>query len=275
MIKRTIDHMDLEQIASSGQCFRWLKLSEDTYSIIHGNYGIEISQAGDEFTISCGEKEWETIWEPYFDMQTDYTEVERRIAKKDDAHLQEAFEGGKGIRILNQDLWEMIVTFMISQNNNIGRITKSVEELCNRCKKPLEFASHLNESGEQSRYRFPLPGEVDEAVFDDKTMGFGYRSEYLRQIYKYGLENPLWLEDLKKMTYDEAMESLLARKGIGKKVANCICLFGLHHIDAFPIDTHVKQLLDKYYADGFDFKYFSGIAGIIQQYLFYYELVNK
>ena len=74
------------------------------------------------------------------------------------------------------------------------------------------------------------------------------------------------------MSYDEAMDSLLERKGIGKKVANCICLFGLHHVDAFPIDTHVKQLLDKYYQDGFDFERYKGVAGIIQQYLFYYEL---
>lgn len=74
------------------------------------------------------------------------------------------------------------------------------------------------------------------------------------------------------MSYDEAMENLLTRKGIGKKVANCICLFGLHHVDAFPIDTHVKQLLDKYYCDGFDFERYKGVAGIIQQYLFYFEL---
>ena len=80
------------------------------------------------------------------------------------------------------------------------------------------------------------------------------------------------LDNLRKMSYDEAMESLLSRKGIGKKVANCICLFGLHHVDAFPIDTHVKQLLDKYYSDGFDFERYKGVAGIIQQYLFYFEL---
>ena len=74
------------------------------------------------------------------------------------------------------------------------------------------------------------------------------------------------------MTYDQAMEELLQRKGIGKKVANCICLFGLHHVEAFPIDTHVKQLLEKYYPKGFDFDRYRGVAGIIQQYLFYYEL---
>ena len=103
-------------------------------------------------------------------------------------------------------------------------------------------------------------------------MGFGYRASYLSEIYSYTLKNPQWLDNLRKMSYDEAMDSLLERKGIGKKVANCICLFGLHHVDAFPIDTHVKQLLDKYYQDGFDFERYKGVAGIIQQYLVYYEL---
>ena len=113
---------------------------------------------------------------------------------------------------------------------------------------------------------------VPEEVFDDRSMGFGYRAPYLKEIYEYGANNPDWLDNLRKMSYDEAMESLLTRKGIGKKVANCICLFGLHHVDAFPIDTHVKQLLDKYYSDGFDFERYKGVAGIIQQYLFYFEL---
>lgn len=113
---------------------------------------------------------------------------------------------------------------------------------------------------------------MPDEVFDDRSMGFGYRAPYLKEIYEYGANNPDWLDNLRKMSYDEAMESLLTRKGIGKKVANCICLFGLHHVDAFPIDTHVKQLLDKYYSDGFDFERYKGVAGIIQQYLFYFEL---
>ena len=146
----------------------------------------------------------------------------------------------------------MIVTFMISQNNNIKRITNSVDLLCRRCGHKIDGSAE----GEEL-YTFPKPLEVPDEVFDDRSMG---------------ANNPDWLDNLRKMSYDEAMESLLTRKGIGKKVANCICLFGLHHVDAFPIDTHVKQLLDKYYSDGFDFERYKGVAGIIQQYLFYFEL---
>ena len=140
-------------------------------------------------------------------------------------------------------------------------------QLCRRCGHKIDGSAE----GEEL-YTFPKPLEVPDEVFDDRSMGFGYRAPYLKEIYEYGANNPDWLDNLRKMSYDEAMESLLSRKGIGKKVANCICLFGLHHVDAFPIDTHVKQLLDKYYSDGFDFERYKGVAGIIQQYLFYFEL---
>ena len=92
-------------------------------------------------------------------------------------------------------------------------------------------------------------------------MGFGYRADYLREIYAFAEANPDWLDNLRKLSYDDAMNTLLERKGIGKKVANCICLFGLHHVEAFPIDTHVKQLLAEHYRDGFDFDRFAPDSG--------------
>ena len=198
----------------------------------------------------------------YFDLDTDYANVARLINESEDEHLKEAYSKGSGVRILRQDLWEIIVSFIISQNNNISRITQSIDKICTRCELPAL-------GGE---YRFPYPGEVEPEFWDDSTLGLGYRNEYLKLIYEYAKENPKWLDELKTMSYDDAMQSLMERKGIGKKVANCICLFGLHHVDAFPIDTHVKQLLAKYYQNGFDFDRYKGVAGIVQQYLFYYEI---
>lgn len=262
MIKKNIDYMNLQQIADSGQCFRWKKLEENKYSVIAFGKYVEIEQNDNEFTFSCDEQEWEKVWKKYFDLDTDYELISRLILESGDQHLIEAYKYGSGVRILRQDLWEMIVSFMISQNNNIKRISNSVDLLCERCGSPIEDRG----------YAFPLPHQSKEEVFADKTMGFGYRDAYLREIYAYARENPQWLEKLEKMTYNQAMEELLQRKGIGKKVANCICLFGLHHVEAFPIDTHVKQLLEKYYPKGFDFDRYRGVAGIIQQYLFYYEL---
>ncbi len=264
MFKIKIDYLDLEQIAKSGQCFRWKKTGENTYHVITGTDSVFITQNGNEFEFSCDEEKWNKVWKKYLDIETDYGAIAKLIEDSDDNHLKEAFAMGSGIRILNQDLWEMIVSFMISQNNNIKRITASVDLLCSRCGGVI--------SQEDEAYAFPLPHEVTVDIFEDKTMGFGYRANYLLEIFDFARNNPNWVDNLRKMSYDEAMKELLLRKGIGEKVANCICLFGLHHVDAFPVDTHVKQLLEKYYKDGFDFERYKGVAGIIQQYLFYYEL---
>ncbi|MCR5145105.1 MAG: 8-oxoguanine DNA glycosylase [Lachnospiraceae bacterium] len=268
MIEKKIKHFDLRQIADSGQCFRWELLDEDesgcTYRIPAFDTYIEVAQTygSDVFRFSCTEDEWEDIWYKYFDLSTDYVAIEEVILGSGDEHLIESYEYGSGVRILQQDLWEMIVTFMISQNNNIKRIRNSVDMLCKRCGK--EIGSGV--------YTFPKPGEVPSDIFLDKTMGFGYRGPYLAEIFEFAKDNPQWINDLKKLSYGDALDALMERKGIGAKVANCICLFGLHHVEAFPIDTHVKQLLEKYYSDGFDFDRYEGFAGIIQQYLFYYEL---
>ena len=263
MYKVRIDHLDLKQTAESGQCFRFREMGDGLWSLVAFGRYIEIKQDGDEFTFSCDKDEYDTIWAGYFDKSTDYGHIENIILSSGDAHLKEAFGEGSGIRILRQPLWETIVTFMISQNNNIGRITGSVEAICKK-------AGIMTADGRG--YAFPGPCDVGKGFFDDRSLGLGYRDKYLAEIYAYAAARPDWLGELPSLTYEKAMESLMERKGIGKKVASCICLFGLHHIEAFPVDTHVKQLLDKYYRKGFDFEKYKGVAGIIQQYLFYYEL---
>lgn len=269
MISKTINNLNLKQIAESGQCFRWKQIEEKRYSVVAFGKYLEISQNGNQFDFSCEEDDWEQFWKDYFDTDTDYDGIRELIMSSEDAHLKEAFEGGSGVRILRQDLWEIIVSFMISQNNNIKRISSSVDLICQRFGRPIELDNQV------IGYTFPRPGEVNPELFIDKTLGLGYRDLYLKEIYEFAQANPKWLEELKGLDYEAAMASLLERKGIGKKVANCICLFGLHHVDAFPIDTHVKQLLEKYYKEGFDFERYEGVAGIIQQYLFYYEINNS
>ena len=261
----TIDHLNLNQTAKSGQCFRWHKTDENSYLIppvrINGNLSnpLTISNIGNsKFDLSCSQKEWDNIWSLYFDMDTDYSAVEDKIMSSGDSHCIEAFQKGYGIRILRQDLWEIIISFLISQNNNITRISRSIEAICQK-------AGLENNA-------FPYPGEIDISMFDDSSLGLGYRNTYLKKIYEYALLHPEFPDELKSLSYEKAYTTLLTFTGIGPKVANCICLFGLHHIDAFPIDTHVKQLLNTYYINGFPFDYYEGIAGIIQQYLFYYEL---
>lgn len=284
-----IKNLNLKQIAESGQCFRWKQIKIDDngklfYAIPAFGKILVAVQDGEDFDFSCSKKEWDKVWKDYFDFTTDYESIEKQILNGNDDHLKDAFKVGYGVRILKQDLWEMIFSFMVSQNNNIKRISKSIDMFCERVHKKSEL--NLEELSKENRkavldykfneiYAFPLYNEVSLDLFDDASLGFGYRAPYLREICEYVSSDPCWFNFFYGLNYDDAMKELMSRKGIGMKVANCICLFGLHHTDAFPIDTHVKQLLDKYYSDGFDFEKYQGYAGIIQQYLFYYELLNK
>ena len=170
MYKTKIDNLDLKQIADSGQCFRWKNTGEDEYTVVAFDRALRIKQDGNEFELDCDEADWNNIWKSYLDMDTDYAGIAKLIADGDDAHLKEAYAYGSGVRILRQDLWEMIVTFMISQNNNIKRITNSVDLLCRRCGHKIDGSAE----GEDL-YTFPKPLEVPDEVFDDRSMGFGYR----------------------------------------------------------------------------------------------------
>lgn len=258
-----LDYFSLKDIAESGQCFRFKKIDDNSYSVVIRGKNYILSQKENVLNINCSESEWEDFLSSYFDCDTDYSEIEKLVMNSGDEHAIEAYKLGSGIRILRQDLWEIIVSFLISQNNNIPRIKGSIEALC-------RVSGRKAWGGEE--YSFPKASDISPLLFEKANLGLGYRVPYLKEIYEWVEENPFWLDYLKEMPYEEARKELLKRKGIGPKVADCICLFGLHHVEAFPIDTHVKQLIKKYYPKGFDFKYYGKYAGIIQQYLFYYEI---
>ena len=263
MIKN-IDHFDIRQIADSGQCFRWKVMSDTEVKIVALDRTLTVKKLSEGFSFDCTEEEFERFYAHYFDLETDYFKIESIIMASEDTHLKKCFEMGRGIRILNQDLFEMLVSFMISQNNNIPRIKGSIEAIA----KKGGFTT-LNDENE---FRLPKPGEISPDFFMDKSLGLGYRDAYLKELYEFLEKEPEWPEYLKTLSYEGAKKELLKKKGIGPKVADCVSLFGLHHIDAFPIDTHVKQLLEKYYSQGFDYDTYKGFLGIVQQYLFYAEL---
>ena len=266
MIKKEIDYFDLKEIAESGQTFRWKNLKENTYLITAFSKSLEVTQENKTFYFDTNEEDFDSLWSDYFDLNFDYSKIEKLIMASNDSHLKEAFSLGRGIRILKQDLWETIISFLISQNNNIKRISRSIELICEKASISLPS---------DKAFAFPTPFMVEPGFFLDSALGLGYRDAYLENIYDFTRKNPSWLEDLKKADSLKAYNMLIKIKGIGPKVANCILLFGLHQIDAFPIDTHVKALLNKYYPQGFDFEYYKGSAGIIQQYLFNYEIKKR
>ncbi|MCR4946072.1 MAG: 8-oxoguanine DNA glycosylase [Lachnospiraceae bacterium] len=256
------DYFDPKSIALSGQCFRWRETEDGGFRVPAFGKLLTIHKVGDRtFEMGCDSREFDEIWRDYLDISGDYGRAAKAVLSSDDDYLKGAFKIGEGVRILRQDLWETVVSFLISQNNNIPRIKKSIEALCN------EFGEEI----EDGIFSFPSAERLAEnsTLLSDKRFGLGYRDAYIREISEYVCEDPGWLEALKNMDRDEAYAELIKRTGIGPKVANCICLFGLHHIDAFPVDTHVRQILDAHYPEGFDFERYKGFAGVVQQYMFF------
>lgn len=281
MVRIKIDDMDLEQIAGSGQCFRMEKQDPMGVWSIHtaSNY-VEAVREEDSFLFSCEEKEFQTIWAPYFDVHTDYGRYKEQI-EAEDSYLKTAVKWGWGVRILRQDLWEMLVTFLISQNNNIPRIKGSVKELCKQFGEEKSGVGLVRSSNsiwtETKRvyHTFPTPKSIALAGLSGLSgLSLGYRDKYILSMAERCRcdQGAVWLLMLRNSDYEEAHAMLMKEYGIGKKVADCICLFGLHHVGAFPVDTHVKQILNRYYPKGFPLKRYEGYAGILQQYMFYYKI---
>lgn len=269
---------DLKQTAYSGQVFRMIPLKEipDTWQVISQGNVCLIRQENDTFFLEC-EPELEDFWKNYFDLNTDYEKMVAAI-KPEDHYLMAAAQAGKGIRILRQDTWEMIITFVISQQKTIPAIRSLVEALCSR------YGTRT-----RSFYSFPSPDQLCQASFDDLlALKLGYRAKYIYRLCQDAAKGNLDLNYLSKLDYAASMDYLTSFYGIGKKVSNCVCLFGLHHIDAFPVDTWIEKILKEHYYD--DEKYkdlpktrlydqmisdsfgcYKGYAGVMQQYIFNYE----
>jgi N-glycosylase/DNA lyase len=256
-VKIHLPDFSLHQIANSGQCFRMKETSSGVWEVIALNKRLQIrkEKAPSCYIFDCSHQEFDKFWFNYFDLERDYGKIKADIKATGDPYLTAAINYGHGLRILRQDLWEVIVTFLISQQNNISRIKNIVAKLC-----------------EPYGYQFPTAIMLSKYTEDDfLALGLGYRARYLRNIVKAVVEGNLNLKELKNMDFCNASSFLKRFDGIGDKVANCIALFGLHQMDAFPIDTWIKRIIDEQYGGNFDKTRFPGYAGIVQQYMFFYQ----
>lgn len=276
----------LEHIFDCGQTFRWLRVDAEIassyveglqlddvssfgefecYEGVCGEYYAKITLAGDELVIDATGGD-EKFWYDYFDLGRDYQALKKRLIEEEPL-IEEATESGYGIRILNQDFFEMLISFIISQNNNIPRIRKCIESICTEYGKTIPGSD---------RYSFPTPEALASAdVCRLSELKLGYRCSYIvesaKRFCEMGMPKAETSADLKK--------ELLSYHGVGPKVADCIMLFGLGRIDAFPIDVWVKRIMNDMY--GFELndlkgmqkfaqEKFGDIGGIAQQYLFHY-----
>jgi N-glycosylase/DNA lyase len=255
-VKINLPDFNLYQIANSGQCFRMSEISSGVWEVIALNKYLRIHQEEERiYTFECSSREFNEIWFDYFDMERDYGKIKADIRAIGDPYLTAAVDYGYGVRILQQDLWETIVTFVISQQNNIPRIKNIVARLC-----------------EPYGYRFPTAALLSKYTEDDfLSLGLGYRARYLRNIVKAVTDGELNLHELKTMDSFDAVNFLRRFSGIGNKVANCIALFGLHKVDVFPIDVWIKRIIDEQYDGNFDISRFPKYAGIVQQYMYFYQ----
>ena len=269
MIQREIKHFNIEQICRSGQCFRMEAVDHGRYRVIAGNRYLEIFQRGEICEFYCDDRTFENFWSDYFDLGRDYGECIDKINPRD-TYLADAAEFGSGIRILHQDLWEMIVTFLISQQNNIVRIRRCVQNICEAYGKECVTDDGI------SYYAFPEPEVLAQLGEDDlKACNLGYRSKYVVRTARDVVFGNVNLDKIRSMSYKKAKAELLKLFGVGDKVADCICLFALHHLEAFPRDTHMNQVMEKHYKRGFPNRRYKGMQGIMQQYIFHYELFGK
>lgn len=261
-----------------GQCFRWKKEEDGSYTGVIKEGVINIKADENNKTIfSCEIKEdLQNCLEDYFDIKTDYSTI-KEIISINDENMVKAIEYGYGIRILKQDPWEMLISYIISAANNIPRISKTIENISKAYGKKIIFKK-------EEYYLFPTPEELSKASVEDlRKLNLGFRDKYVYNACRAVIEGKLKLEEIEKMPYKEAKKELMKLDGVGAKVADCILLFSMNKIEAFPIDTWIKKVMIKLYNTKENLKdiekcaeeRFGKYAGIAQQYLFYYMRENN
>lgn len=257
MITLEIENFDIEQIADSGQCFRMYALEKGVWEVFALDEKIKIQKNKKVHTFDCSQEKFDKFWKHYFDLDTDYHAFQKRIFNTNDDYLCKAVQFGPGIRILNQDTWEMIVSFVISQQNNIPRIKNCLKTLCT-----------LNGN------KFPNPEDLLTLQGEKlKSVKLGYREDYLIKIAEAVVKKNFSIEKLKGETYDDAIKYLQTLRGVGEKVANCVALFGLHKMEAFPIDVWIKKIIQNRYGGDFSLEKLDlkEIGGLVQQYMYFFE----
>ncbi len=262
IVLENIRCLDLDLTLDCGQAFRWEKQEDGSWSGVVKGVFLNISKTDDTVLLKNTTKEnFENIWLDYFDFNKDYVKICDTL--KQDSLLAPTVDEYYGIRILNQDSWEALCSFVISQQNNIKRIKGIISRLCKA----------YGDEVRNGFYSFPSAEKLSSlTVADFEELGMGYRAKYLEKLSKDVADGKIDLEKIKALTLDEARKELLNIYGVGIKVANCALLFGFGFYDAFPVDVWMKRVME-YYPDGLP-ECFDGIGGIAQQYLFHWARNN-
>ena len=257
-----VKDFDLAQTLDCGQSFRWAETDNGFYGIAFDREVVMRLEKNTLYIDNCDEKEFDSIWKDYLDLDLDYGKIREELSELHPI-LKEAGEYASGIRILRQEPWEALCTFIISQNNNIKRIKGIVARLCE------SFGEKVG-----SGYTFPRAETLAKLEPDDLApLRAGFRNKYIIDAAQKVASGEVNLEICRTLPYDEARAELMKIKGVGVKVADCALLFGMHRIEAFPVDVWMKRALEKLFPDMIPSD-FGEYAGIAQQYIFHYSRMH-
>ena len=292
------DDFSPEKIARSGQCFRVREFSGGVFRFVTGKHVLYLRQTKSRFEISCGAAAWRDLWTGYFDLDRNYAALRASIPPSDDC-LCRAAAYGAGLRILRQDPWEILVTFIISQRKSVPAIRTCVESLCERYGEEISRRKRVRSTGDisgspsgssgESRSllqaaanadaglrSFPTAEQLASVSAEElKACGLGYRVPYVMDAARKVSEGTLDLKALYSASSEELLASLKQVAGVGTKVAGCIGLFAYGRTGLAPVDVWIGRVIDCAYGGCDPFAAYGDAAGIMQQYIFHYALAHK
>lgn len=273
------DQPDFEpcHIFECGQAFRWEKQKDSSYTVVSNGKVINVAKEKEDIIINNTDiEDFYNIWQDYFDLNTDYSSIKSTLDT--DEIMETAINFGQGIRILNQDEFETMISFIISANNRIPMIKKVIENLS------INFGDKIGEYNGKLYYSFPTYEQLAKAPIEIiRECKAGFRSERIKEAAIRIIDEKNTVYDLRNKSYDEALEYLLSYKGVGNKVANCILLFSMKQFSTFPVDVWVRRVMQELYVSKmtsdkeirkFAEDKFGHMSGYAQQYLFYYAREN-
>ncbi len=277
IILKDIKNFNPKHIFECGQAFRWYVEEDKSYTTIAYGKVINVKKENNDIILSnTNLQDFNNIWYHYFDLGRDYDEIKKELSK--DPILAEAIEFGEGIRILNQEPFEMVISFITSANNQIPRIKKSIELMSKHYGEKIK--TDENFSGLEY-YSFPTSEGLSKARSEDlkEVCKVGFRGERIVETANIIAKGELDLNSIYNLTRDEGKELLMTLPGVGPKVSDCILLFAFNKDDAFPVDVWVKRVMEHFYLKedtnvkligSHGARIFGRLAGFAQQYLFYY-----
>ncbi len=279
IIIKKLENFDPEHIFECGQAFRWDREEDGSYTVVAFNRVLNVLKVGEDVIFrNTNLEDFENIWKNYFDLNTEYKAIQETF--NSDETMKKCIEYGDGIRILQQDEFETIISFMISANNRIPQIKKSIRLICEK------YGNFIETYNNRDYYSFPTPSELSICKPEDlrEHCRVGFRDERIYKVANMIENGEFPFYDLKNKTREEIRDTLITLPGIGEKIADCITLFGYDKKDSFPVDVWIKRVMETLYF-GKEVKKkevsdlgrdkFGKYAGVAQQYLFYYGRENK